>query len=76
MLIDAIYIVEMNEWLGKIISVMNNVIVYSQIEMLRDKYMEFAEDVTRVNSMRLMAARFAKELSTILKSVDKSEKSE
>lgn len=30
------------------------------------KYMLFAEDFTRVNSMRLMAAQFARELSSLL----------
>lgn len=33
---------------------------------IRDIYLSFSEDPTRVNSMRLMAAQFAKELTEVL----------
>ena len=38
----------------------------TQIVELRDKWLCFAEDQTRVNSMRIMAAQFARELTEIL----------
>jgi hypothetical protein len=34
---------------------------------LRDKYMSFASDTTRVSSMRSMASKFAEELQVVLK---------
>lgn len=37
-----------------------------QIVATRDKWLSFAEDQTRVNSMRVMAAQFARELTEIL----------
>ena len=37
-----------------------------EIEVVRDYYQEFAGDFTRVNSMRLMAAQFAKHLSSLI----------
>lgn len=37
-----------------------------RLVMLRNKYLQFAEDQTRVNSMRVMAAQFANELTAII----------
>ena len=39
-----------------------------KIISLRDKWLNFAEDQTRVNSMRVMAAQFARELTELLAS--------
>lgn len=33
---------------------------------IRDRWMNFAEDQTRVNSMRIMAAQFSRELTEVL----------
>lgn len=44
-----------------------NVMVH--IINLRDKYVNFASDNTRVSSTRLMASRFAEDLDLIIKSV-------
>lgn len=38
----------------------------SALVSLRDKYLNFAEDHTRINSMRMMAAQFANELTSIM----------
>ena len=38
-----------------------------QIVLLRDKYIEFGSDNTRVSSMRLMATQFAQELEALLR---------
>lgn len=48
------------------INVNNHENVREPIVMLRDKWLLFAEDQTRVNSMRVMAAQFARELTDIL----------
>lgn len=40
--------------------------IVRRLSALRSYYLEFAEDQTRVNSMRLMAATFANELTDIL----------
>ena len=40
-----------------------------EIINLRDKYVNFASDSTRVSSTRLMASRFAEDLDSIIKSV-------
>lgn len=37
-----------------------------KVTAIRNKYLAFSEDPTRVNSMRLMAAQFAKELTEVL----------
>lgn len=37
------------------------------IEALRNRYLSFAEDQTRVNSMRVMAAEFANHLTAVLR---------
>ncbi len=42
--------------------------VTDEIRTLRAKYLDFAEDQTRVNSMRVMAAQFANELTSVLAS--------
>ena len=39
-----------------------------EIARLRDKWLAFAEDQTRVNSMRVMAAQFSRELTDLLAS--------
>jgi hypothetical protein len=52
---------------GNIFAVASDSPVRKEIVYLCDKYMNFAEDHTRVNSMRLMAAQFANELTEILK---------
>jgi hypothetical protein len=41
--------------------------IRKEIVYLCDKYLNFAEDQTRVNSMRIMAAQFANELTEIIK---------
>lgn len=38
----------------------------NHIKELRDKWMMFSEDQTRVNSMRIMASQFSRELTEIL----------
>jgi hypothetical protein len=43
-----------------------NPAVREEIVKLRSRYLSFAEDHTRVNSMRLMAGEFASELTRIL----------
>jgi hypothetical protein len=40
--------------------------IADRLKNLRDKYMEFSADFTRVNSMRLMAAQFSDEITDIL----------
>lgn len=46
-----------------------NIAVEADILVLRDKYLSFAGDRTRISSMREMAAKFAEELTKILKKV-------
>lgn len=41
--------------------------ICEELELLREKYVVFSKDLTRVSSMRVMAATFAKELEEILK---------
>lgn len=43
--------------------------ILGNIISLRDKYVNFASDNTRVSSTRLMASRFAEDLDSIIKSV-------
>jgi len=38
------------------------------LKILRDEYIDFSKDHTRVNSMRLMAGKFAGEISEIIRS--------
>lgn len=52
---------------GNIFGVATDSPVRQEIEYLCNKYLNFAEDQTRVNSMRIMAAQFANELTDILK---------
>lgn len=47
----------------------NSEIKSSLIE-LRDKYMAFAADTTRVSSMRAMSSKFVEEIQAILKTLD------
>ena len=48
--------------------VINDTDITGKLRSLRDKYLAFSEDHTRINSMRLMASGFASELTDILKS--------
>jgi len=41
----------------------------SQLITLRDEYMQFASDTTRISSMRAMASKIAEELESIIKKV-------
>jgi hypothetical protein len=45
-------------------------VVRSRIIALRDRWLDFAEDRTRVSSMRSMAAQFAKELTGVVSLAD------
>lgn len=53
--------------------VMNNIdkTTTEKLTSLRDKYMGFASDMTRVASMRAMASRFSEDLEEIIKSIIK-----
>ncbi len=42
-------------------------VMISGLITLQDKYMRFSEESTRVNSMRLMAGSFAKELTELIR---------
>lgn len=44
----------------------------SDLSALRTKYIQFSEDNTRVNSMRLMAAQFAAELDALINKTNTS----
>lgn len=41
-------------------------VLREKIETLRGKYMQFASDLTRVASMRMMASQFSQELTQVL----------
>lgn len=43
--------------------------LFEKIKQLRNEYLDFAEDQSRINSMRIMASQFANELTKILSSV-------
>ena len=45
--------------------------IVAKLEALRDSYMEFASDQTRVGSTRVMASRFTEELQEIINSLNK-----
>jgi len=49
---------------------LNNVLLRNLVIQLRDKWIGFAEDQTRVNSMRVMAAQFSRELTEIISKND------
>ena len=44
-------------------------VVADQLINLRDKYMEFSSDTTRVSSTRIMASKFSEELNSLLKMI-------
>lgn len=44
----------------------SNVEIKRELQDIRDRWLQFAEDHTRVNSMRIMAAQFSRELSEVL----------
>jgi hypothetical protein len=41
--------------------------IVSGLQVLREKYSQFAQDATRISSMRLMASQFVSELEEIIK---------
>lgn len=49
---------------------LHNVLLRNLVIQLRDKWIGFAEDQTRVNSMRVMAAQFSRELTEIISKND------
>ncbi len=49
---------------------LHNVLLRNSVIQLRDKWIGFAEDQTRVNSMRVMAAQFSRELTEIISKDD------
>lgn len=51
---------------------LHNVLLRNSVIRLRDKWIGFAEDQTRVNSMRVMAAQFSRELTEIISTNDGS----
>ncbi len=44
-------------------------VIYDQLVNIRDKYMEFSSDTTRVSSTRIMASKFSEELNSILRTI-------
>jgi predicted nucleic acid-binding Zn-ribbon protein len=48
------------------VEISSNKTLIEKIRTLRSHYLAFAEDQTRVNSMRVMAAQFANELTALL----------
>ena len=49
---------------------LNNVLLRNLVIELRDKWIGFAEDQTRVNSMRVVAAQISRELTELISKND------